>query len=187
MLSPPASKTLLPSPIFMMSHPSIEMIACENALAAGAALMAALRNAGYPGIEPEQLVERMERTRKQSITGYCGLTGACGVAVAIAAVFSVILGGNCKKGKETAVTMHVFSRVTDALANDTGPSCCKSFVWTGLIVGSRLANEYLDFKVPIHRERLVCTYMQRHPWGCQGARCSYLPKRPRFIISNRTS
>jgi len=161
----------------MMTHPSIPMLGCENALVAAAAFMTSLRNRKYEGIEDKHIIEAMNRTQRQSISAYCGLTGVCGVPIAIGAAFSVVLGAECPKDRETAMVMHVVGRVVDAIANDTGPCCCKSYVWTGLTVGSNLAKEYLNVKLPIHRERVVCSYFKRHPHGCQGARCGYFPKK----------
>lgn len=166
----------------MMSHPSIPMLGCENAIVVAAAFMAALRNRKFEGVEDKHIIEAMDRTQQQSISAYCGLTGVCGVPVAIGAVFSVILGAECPKDRETSITMHAVGRVVEAIANDTGPCCCKSFVWTGLTVGHNLAKEYLGVRLPIHRETVVCSYYRVHPHGCQGARCAYFPKRARKVI-----
>lgn len=161
----------------MMTHPNIPMLGCENALVSAAALMTALKNKGYPDIEDKHIVEAMERTQRQSISAYCGLTGVCGVPISIGAVFSVILGAECPKDRETAITMHAVARVVDAVANDTGPCCCKSYVWTGLTVGCNLAKEYLDIRLPLHRQKILCSYSKRHPHGCRGAKCGYFPNR----------
>ena len=160
----------------MMSHPSVPMLGCENAIIVAAAFMAALRNRKYPGIENKHIIEAMDRTQRQAISAYCGLTGVCGVPVAIGATFSVILGAECPKDRETSITMHAVGRVVESVANDTGPCCCKSYVWSGLTTGYNLAKEYLDVKLPIHRERITCSYFRRHPHGCQGAKCGYFPK-----------
>lgn len=161
----------------IMTHPNIPMLGCENALVAAAAFMTSLRNRKYEGIEDKHIIEAMDRTQRQSISAYCGLTGVCGVPIAIGAAFSVVLGAECPKDRETAIVMHVVGRVVDAIANDTGPCCCKSYVWTGIAVGYNLAKEYLNVKLPIHRERVTCSYFKRHPHGCQGAKCGYFPKR----------
>ena len=162
----------------MMTHPSIPMLGCENAIIVAAAFMTALRNRKYPGVENRHITEAMDRTQRQAISAYCGLTGVCGIPIAIGAVFSVILGAECPKDRETSITMHAVGRVVDSIANDTGPCCCKSYVWSSLTIGYNLAKEYLDAKLPIHRERITCSYFRRHPHGCQGAKCGYFPKRP---------
>lgn len=161
----------------MMTHPNIPMLGCENALIAAAALMTALKNRGYQDISEKHIIEAMDRTERQSISAYCGLTGVCGVPIAVGAVFSVLLGAECPKDRETSITMHTVARVTEAVANDAGPCCCKSYVWTGITIAYSVAKEHLDFKLPIHRENITCSYFRRHPHGCQGAKCGYFPKR----------
>lgn len=160
----------------MMSHPSVPMLGCEHAVAAAAALMAALKNRPLPAVGEAQIVEAMERTQKQAISAYCGLTGVCGVPIAVGAVFSIVLGAACPKDRETAITMRAVGRVVDAVANDTGPCCCKSFVRTAMVVSYDLLKEYLNLKLPLHVERISCTYVQRHPHGCRASRCVYFPK-----------
>ncbi|MFA5882076.1 MAG: DUF5714 domain-containing protein, partial [Eubacteriales bacterium] len=85
----------------------------------------------------------LNRTRKQAIGGYCGLTGVCGIAPAIGACFSVILGAACPKDQETAATMKVVGRIVNAIADQTGPCCCKNFVRTALNEALKSAKEYL--------------------------------------------
>jgi len=58
----------------------VPMLGCENAWIAAGALMAALKNEGTIKITYERINEVLNRTRKQAIAGYCGLTGVCGIA-----------------------------------------------------------------------------------------------------------
>jgi len=161
----------------MMAHPSVTMLGCDNAYVAAGAFIAALKNEGSLEIGDDQVVEAIDRTKKQAIGGYCALTGVCGVPIAIGAVFSVILKAACPKDRESAITMHAVSRVIDAIANDVGPMCCKSFVRTAMGVGYNLAKEYFNVNLPIHREKISCIYVKRHPHGCRASKCSYFPKR----------
>lgn len=161
----------------MMAHPSITMLGCDNAIVAAAAFLAALKNEGTLKIGDRQIVEAMNRTRKQSIGGYCGLTGVCGVPIAIGAAFSVILKASCPRDRESAITMHAVARVIEAIAIDVGPMCCKSFVRTAMGVGYNLAKEYLDVNLPIRRERISCFYSERHPHGCRESKCNYFPRK----------
>lgn len=158
----------------MMAHPSVPMLGCENAWIVAAALMAALRNTGKLKIEDKQVLEAIERTKDQALSGYCGLTGACGIPIAVGAVFSVLLGAECPKDRETAITMRAVARTLDAVANDTGPCCCKSYVRTALGLSHSLVKEYFDTSLPIHREKISCLYVRRHPHGCRASRCLYL-------------
>jgi hypothetical protein len=81
----------------MMSHPNLPMLGCEHAYIAAGALMAALKNSPYGKgkITNDTIREAFERTAKQAVGGYCGLTGVCGIAPAVGACFSLFLGARC--------------------------------------------------------------------------------------------
>jgi hypothetical protein len=160
----------------IMSHPKIPMLGCEHAIILVGSLMAALRTEGTIKLTDTQILDAMNRTKKQAISGYCGLTGVCGVAIGIGAVFSTILGAACPKDVETSITMHVVARAIDAIANDAGPCCCKSFTRTVLGVGYNQIKEHFRVKLPLHREKISCFYSKRHPHGCRASKCLYYPK-----------
>lgn len=159
--------------ILMGYTDKVPMLGCENAWIAAGAFMAALKNQGAVKITNEQIDEALNRTRKQAIGGYCGLTGVCGIAPAIGACFSVILGAACPKDHETATTMSVVGKIVNAIANQTGPCCCKNFVRTALTVAVKLAGEYLNVILPIPQETIICTHVERHPHGCRKEKCAY--------------
>ena len=156
----------------MMKSTPIPMLGCEHAWIAAGALLAAIRNSGEIRITGSQITEALTRTRKQAIGAYCGLTGICGVAPAIGACFSVILGAACPKDKETATTMRVVSQVVEAIANQTGPCCCKNFVRTALTLSCKLVQEHLKIPLPCYGE-IVCVDSNRHPHGCRKERCRF--------------
>lgn len=153
----------------------IPMLGCEHAWVAAGALLIAIKNHGKLKITNTQILEALNRTRRQAIGAYCGLTGVCGIAPAIGASFSVILGAACTKDKETAATMHIVSKVIEAIANETGPCCCKNFVYTSLIISCRFAKEHLNVELPCNNE-IVCKYSNRHPHGCRKDKCRYYQK-----------
>ena len=161
----------------MMAHPNIPMLGCEHAYITAAAFLAGMKNQGTLRITDDQITEAMQRARDISKSGYCGLAGTCGIASGLASAFSVIWGAVCEKDVEMSKTLHVMARATDAIAADAGPCCCKSFVRTALGVGYNAAKEYLNVNLPIHRERISCFYVKRHPHGCRGAKCHYFPKK----------
>lgn len=161
----------------MMTHPSVPMLGCEHSYLTAAAFMAALKNYGKLGVTDEQIIEAMDRTKKISISGFCALAGACGIPIGLAAAFSVITGADCSKDKETSIVFHTMATATGAIANESGPCCCKSFVRTTLGVGYNLAKLHLGTDLPIHREKISCIYVKRHPHGCRASKCSYFPKR----------
>jgi hypothetical protein len=155
-----------------MSFPGLPMLGCQHAYIAGGALMAAIKNAGHKVITNEEIKEVFKRTRKQAHGGYCGLTGVCGIAPAIGACFAVLTGSKCGKDEEQRVTMEAVTRVTRAITDLTGPSCCKAYVWTSLEAAAKYLNESLDIVLPSSRS-ITCSYSARHPHGCREARCPY--------------
>jgi TusA-related sulfurtransferase len=161
----------------MMTHPSIPMLGCEHSYLTAAAFMAALKNHGKLGISNEQILEAMDRAGKISVSGFCALAGTCGIASGLAAAFGVITGAECSKDKETSITLHVMAAATEAIANEAGPCCCKTFTRTALGVGYNLAKLYLGVNLPIHYEKISCNYVKRHPHGCRASRCHYFPRK----------
>lgn len=159
--------------ILMGFTDKVPMLGCENAWIAAGAFMAALKNQGTIKITNDQIEEALNRTRKQALGGYCGLTGICGISPAVGACFSVILGAACPKDQETAKTMKVVGKVVDAIADQTGPCCCKNFVRTALKVAVDSAKDLLNVSLTGAAEDIVCSHVTRHPHGCRTERCPY--------------
>lgn len=157
----------------MSNKEKVPMLGCENAWIACGALMAALKNEGTIKLSNGHIKEALTRTKRQAIGGYCGLTGVCGIAPAIGACFSVILGAACPKDQETAITMRVVGKIVTAIADQTGPCCCKNFVRTALSEAIKLAKEYLKVSLPSPGEAIICTHSARHPHGCRESKCLY--------------
>jgi hypothetical protein len=151
----------------------VPMLGCENAWIACGALMASLKNEGTIELSSEHIIEALSRTKRQAIGGYCGLTGVCGVSPAIGACFSVVLGASCPKDQETAITMKIVGKVVNAIADQTGPCCCKNFVRTALNEGIKSAKEVLHVSLPSPSKVTFCTHSSRHPHGCRESKCSY--------------
>lgn len=158
----------------LLNHDEIiPMLGCEHALIASASLMAALKNLNSLNITNDDIEEAMQRTKRQAIGAYCGLTGVCGIAPAIGACFSVVLGAACPKDKETATTMRVVSRIIEIIANETGPCCCKNFLRNSLMEAVSLAEKYLNVKLPSYDVKVSCRDDQRHPHGCRKQLCRF--------------
>jgi hypothetical protein len=156
-----------------MDQTNIPMLGCENAWIAAGALMAALKNEGTVKVTDEQIIEALNRTRRQAIGGYCGLTGVCGIVPAIGSCFSVLLGAACPKDQETAMTMKVAARIVDRIADETGPCCCKNFVRTALSEAILFIERYFGVSLPSLNEAIICTHSSRHPHGCRETKCSF--------------
>lgn len=156
----------------IMASAPLPMLGCEHAWIAAGALLAAFKNQGAIRVTDVQITEALNRTRRQAIGAYCGLTGVCGVAVAIGASFSVLLGAACPKDKETSTTMHVVSKIVEAIANQTGPCCCKNFVRTALSLSCLLTREHFKIDLPCDVQ-VICQDSHRHPHGCREIKCDY--------------
>lgn len=160
-----------------MSLPGLTMLGCQHAYIAGGALMAAIRNRGKNGVGNPEIREVFKRTRKQAHGGYCGLTGVCGIAPAIGACFAVLTGSKCGKDKEQRITMDAVTRVSRAITDLTGPSCCKAYVRTSLEVAVNSLREHLGIDLPSESDT-TCLYSHRHPHGCREKRCPYFRDHP---------
>ena len=158
---------------YLMSLDTVPMLGCENAWIAAGALMVSLKNQGSIAVTNEQIREALNRTRMQAIGGYCGLTGVCGVVPAIGACFSVMLGAACPKDRETAITMRVVGKIVDAIADQTGPCCCKNFVRIALSEAIKAVEEHLRVILPMPVKPLICNDSTRHPHGCRESKCLY--------------
>lgn len=157
----------------MKDKDQVPMLGCENAWIAAGALMVALKNEGTLKITDAQIFEVLNRTHRQAIGGYCGLTGVCGIAPGIGACFSVILGAACPKDRETATTMTVVAKIVSVIAQETGPCCCKNFVRHALTESVFLVKEVLNVSLPSSLAPIVCTHVERHLHGCRREKCSY--------------
>ncbi len=156
----------------MMSYPGLPMLGCQHAYIAGGAFLAAIKNEGSRGVTNNELAEVFTRTEKQAHGGYCGLSGVCGIAPAIGACFSVLTGSKCGTREEQRITMEAVTRVTRAITDLTGPSCCKAYVWSSLDVATAYLRESLGIVLPTHA-KITCSYTSKHPHGCREKDCPY--------------
>lgn len=159
----------------ILKEVSIPMLGCEHAWIGALSLLCGMKNQGLLNINKEMITEVLQRTRRQAIGAYCGLTGVCGIAPGIGAVFSVLLGASCPKNQETKKTMEVVAKVIEGISKETGPCCCKNFLYTGL----KIASEHTEkcFGIPIKADySILCRDSQRHPHGCRKELCMYYDK-----------
>lgn len=171
----------------MMAHPSLPMLSCDHAFIAAGALMAALRNSPYGSKTGEaEISEAFARTAKQAHGGYCGLTGVCGVAPAIGACFSIFLGARCGSDREQRIVMEAVTRVSGAITDLTGPSCCKAYVRAAIAVAVAVFAEKFGVVLPMQDAAVVCGHAQQHPHGCREERCTYYKKPASDTFSGKT-
>ncbi len=156
----------------MLSYPELPMLGCQHAYIACGAFMAAIKNEGSRDVTNKDLDEVFKRTEKQAHGGYCGLSGVCGIAPAIGACFAVLTGSKCGLGKEQQTTMEAVTRVSRAITELTGPSCCKAYVWGALGAAEDYLRESLGIVFPSHK-KIICSFMHKHPHGCRENQCPY--------------
>ncbi len=156
----------------LMNYPGLPMLGCHHAYIACGSIMAALKNEGSRDIKAQDIFEVFKRTKKQAISGYCGLTGVCGIAPAIGACFSVLTGSRCGTDMEQRITMKSVTSVMDAIAELTGPSCCKAYVWVSLKIAIKHLKEFAGIALPSERE-YTCIHSSSHPHGCRELKCPY--------------
>ena len=160
----------------MMAVPQVSMLGCQHALIGVGALMAAIRNDGTLKLTNRQIEEAFKRTERQAIGGYCGLTGVCGIVPGVGACFAILLNSKCGTDREQRLTMEVVSNVVQAIADLTGPSCCKAYVRSSLSVAVQFLKDNFDVNLPCPSAPVRCQYDSRHPHGCRGTKCPYFPK-----------
>jgi hypothetical protein len=159
----------------LLAHPQLPMLGCEHALIAAGSLMTALKNRGGLGVTDRHVTEVLQRTERQAISAYCGLTGVCGVVPALGACHSVLVGAQCGKGPETRATMELASRLAAVTAEEAEPGCCKAFVRSCLAETERFLEERLGIPAA-GIAAVVCSDVDRHPHGCRGPACDYHPE-----------
>ena len=176
-----ALNSMSPDPLeiaeLMMAHPSLPMLSCDHAYIAAGALLAALRNSPYGSkIGEAEVREAFSRTAKQAHGGYCGLTGVCGIVPAVGAVLSIFLGARCGTDREQKIVMDAVTRVSQAVTDLTGPSCCKAYVRAALAVAVPLFAEKFGIVLPVKNSAVVCDHSAKHPHGCREEQCPYYRK-----------
>ncbi len=169
----------------MMNHPGLPMLGCEHAFIAAGALMAALRNSPYGDgkITSAEIREVFLRTKSQAKSGYCGLTGVCGIAPALGACISSFLGSRCGADAEQKITMEAVIKVMQAIAHLTGPSCCKAYVRISLRTAVAVLGERFGILLPSYETTVVCSHTTKHPHGCREEKCPFYQKPAKDIFA----
>ncbi len=169
----------------MIGHPALPMLGCEHAFIAAGALMASLKNSPYGTgkITNAHIQEVFDRTAKQAVGGYCGLTGVCGIAPAVGACFSVFLGARCGTDSEQKITMDAVIRVSQAISRLTGPSCCKAYVRAALAESVAMLGERLGITLSLKEGTVVCRHSDKHPHGCREEKCPYYERPAKDIFA----
>ena len=163
----------------MMALPGLPMLSCDHAYIAAGSLLAALRNTPYGAkIGAAEVREVFARTAKQAHGGSCGLTGVCGIAPAVGAVFSVFLGARCGSDREQRIVMEAVRSAMGAITELTGPSCCKAYVRGAVTAAVDLFAGKFGIVMPVQDAAPPCSHSAKHPHGCREEKCPYYRKPP---------
>lgn len=156
-----------------INSPNIPMLGCHHAFMVAGAFITAIKNEGTLAISEKMIKEVYERTRRQAIGGYCGLTGLCGIAPALGACFAVILGSKCGMDKEQKITMDAVTEIVAVIAELTGPSCCKAYARRSLEVAQNFLAKNMQIKLSKSTDKIICRDSEKHPHGCRAEKCPY--------------
>jgi hypothetical protein len=152
----------------VMSHPAVPMHGPEHHVIVPAAIVAAVRNSGYP--LPEGSIEKAIERAGKVHGGWCGLYGDCGAAVGAGIAISVITGATPLTGKARtlalAATSQALSRMLDEEAR-----CCKKAARIAIKSNVEFLREHLGIKLP-EGNNVSCTYSLRNQ-QCARAKCPY--------------
>ena len=152
----------------VMAHPSVPMHGPEHHAIVPCAIVAAVRNAGYP--LPEGAVEKALERASKVPGGWCGLYGDCGSAVGVGIAVSVITGATPLTGKQRTLAM---AATSDSLSRmlDEQPRCCKRAARVAVRAAVDFLREQLDIKLPLS-EKVHCTYQLRNQ-QCAKEECPF--------------
>ncbi len=154
----------------VMAHPSVPMHGPEHHAIVPAAIITAVRNAGYP--VPESAIEKAIERASKVPGGWCGLYGDCGAAVGVGIAVSVLTNATPLTGKERSLALGATSFALSRML-DGQPRCCKR----ASRVAVEAVVEYLEDKLNIKlkkSQRASCTYTVRNQ-QCAKTECSYYP------------
>lgn len=167
----------------LMAHPRLPLLGCEHAKIAAAALLAGLRNSPYCKISDKEIADVFIRTSKQAVGGFCGLTGVCGIVPAIGACFSVFLDAQCGSDTEQKIVMEAVIRVSQAIADLTGPSCCKAYARAALETAVTIFAERFGIVLPLTGSPITCTFSSKRS-GCREEKCPYYSRPSKDVFAD---
>jgi hypothetical protein len=154
----------------VMAHPSVPMHGPEHHAIVPAAIITAVRNAGYPVTEGaiEKAIERASKIPG----GWCGLYGDCGAAVGVGIAVSVLTNATPLTAKERSLALGATSFGLSRML-DGQPRCCKRASRRAVEAAADYLNDKLSIKLT-KSKGTVCTYTVRNQ-QCAKRECPYYP------------
>jgi LSD1 subclass zinc finger protein len=142
----------------VMSHPSVPMHGPEHHLIVPGAIVAAVRNSGYP--LPDGAIEKALERASKVPGGWCGLYGDCGAAVGVGIAVSVITGATPLTGKQRTQALGATSFALSRMLDDQ-PRCCKRASRIAVTVGIEYLRDRLNITLP-RNSPAKCSYVSRN-------------------------
>jgi hypothetical protein len=152
----------------VMAHPSVPMHGPEHHVIVPAAIVAAVRNSGYP--VPEAAIEKVIERASKVPGGWCGLYGDCGSAVGAGIAISVITGATPLTGKQRTLALAATSQALSAML-DEQPRCCKKASRQAIQSTVDFLREHLGINLS-QANKIKCTYTLRNQ-QCAQQKCPY--------------
>lgn len=111
------------------------------------ALIAAARNAAFPGAKDERISvasKRVECIRAAA----CGSFGGCGAALSVGAALSLLTRTNHLTGQKRAALLAATGQALNALSAFGGPRCYRQAVYSAIEVGVEILRNQLGIALP---------------------------------------
>jgi hypothetical protein len=155
----------------VMAHPSVPMHGPEHHAIVPAAVIAAVRNSGYP--VPEGALEKALERASKVPGGWCGLYGDCGAAVGSGIAVSVITNATPLTGKQRTLALGATSQALSRML-DEQPRCCKRASRSAIQSSVDYLRENLGINLS-QGKKVACTYSLRNQ-QCAKKKCPYYDK-----------
>jgi len=152
----------------VMSHPSVPMHGPEHHAMVPAAIVAAVRNAGYH--VPNGAIEKAITRGAKVPGGWCGSHGVCGGAIGVGTAISVLTGATPLTGKQRTLANEATSFALSKML-DGHPRCCKRASRKALEAAIEFLTETLGISLQT-KQPIRCNHSWRNR-ECAREECSY--------------
>ncbi len=152
----------------VLAHPSVPMHGPEHHVIVPAAIVAAVRNSGYP--LPEGAIDKALERASKVPGGWCGLYGDCGAAVGAGIAVSVITGATPLTGKQRTLALAATSQALSRML-DEQPRCCKKASRIAIQSTVDFLREKLGISLP-RAKTVKCAFPLRN-LECAKEKCPY--------------
>jgi len=156
----------------IMAHPAVPMHGPEHHSIVPVAIIAAVRNAGYP--VPRGAIEKALERASKIPGGWCGLYGDCGAAVEVGIAVSVLTSATPLTGKERSLALAATSSALERML-DNQPRCCKRASRVAVRAAVDFLYNQLGISLP-QSAKIVCSYPLRNQ-QCAREQCPFYDSR----------